>query len=81
MPKGACSEIGGYSVQPASGAPNRNEHSRIRPAGGKIQKLVRLSHGNATSRAPICSGMTKFPKAPVNIGMMTIQTIIEPWTE
>ena len=36
--------------------------NRINPATGKIQKLAMLSHGKATSRAPICSGMTKLPK-------------------
>ena len=32
VPGRACSEIGGYSVQPASGAPIRNEENSIRPA-------------------------------------------------
>src|SRR5579864_2742747 len=43
-----CSRlIGGYSVQPASGAPQRKlPNSRI-PAGGKSQKLNMFSHGNA----------------------------------
>src|SRR5580692_1956318 len=73
VPAAPCSEIGGYSVQPAVGAPMRNDENSINPATGKIQKLSKLSHGNATSRAPICSGKTKLPKPPVNSGMTTSQ--------
>ena len=40
-----------------------------------------FSHGKATSRAPICSGMIKLPKPPVSSGIMTSHTIAEPWTE
>ena len=58
VPAGPCTEIGGYSVQPASGAPMRNDVNRMAAATGYIQKLTRLSHGKATSRAPIMSGMT-----------------------
>ena len=48
---------------------------------GTIQKLGMLSHGNATSRAPICSGITKLPNAPVTSGMRTSHTIIVPCIE
>src|SRR5690348_9169495 len=47
VPGGPCSEIGGYSVHPASGAPTKNELNRMSPAGGNIQKLSMLSQGNA----------------------------------
>src|SRR5665213_1917542 len=40
VPGGPWSEIGGYSVQPASGAPIRNELNRITPATGKIQNAT-----------------------------------------
>ena len=40
-----------------------------------------FSHGKATSRAPICSGMMKLPKPPVTSGMITSHTIAEPCTE
>ncbi len=81
VPGGPCTETGGYSVQPASGAPTNSELKRITPAGGKIQKLVRFSHGNATSRAPIISGITKLPKPPVTSGMIVIQIIPDAWSE
>ena len=81
VPGGPCSEIGGYSVQPASGAPIKNDENRITPATGKIQNATRFSHGKATSRAPICIGITKFPNAPVRSGMTTNHTIEEPCIE
>ena len=65
VPAAPCSEIGGYSIQPAVGAPIKNDENSIKPATGKIQKLSMFSHGNATSRAPICSGNTRLPKPPV----------------
>src|SRR3981081_2306702 len=37
VPCGPISEIGGYSVQPASGAPIKNELNKMTPATGKIQ--------------------------------------------
>ncbi len=42
-----------------------------------IQKLKLLRNGNATSRAPICNGMTKFIM-PVTIGMATKKIMITP---
>src|SRR5579864_9417073 len=78
VPNDSSRLIGGYSVQPASGAPQRKLPKSRMPAGGNSQKLNMFSHGNATSRAPICSGMMRLPNAPVRIGMMTSQTIAEP---
>src|SRR5271170_8410317 len=49
----SCKETGGYSVQPAWGPPNSSELKSMTAATGKIQKLAKLSQGNATSRAPI----------------------------
>ena len=69
VPGGPWSETGGYSVQPDSGAPTRNDAKSRMPAGGNSQKLTMLSHGNATSRAPIISGMRMFPKPPVTSGI------------
>ena len=68
-PGPCCSETGGYSVHPASGAPTKNELNNVIAATGTSQKLSMFSHGNATSRAPICSGITKLPIAPVTSGI------------
>ena len=46
------------------------------PATGTSQKLSMLSHGNATSRAPICSGITMLPSDPVTSGISTSHTIV-----
>ena len=66
--------------RPARGrrADRETTTNRIKPATGNIQKLSMLSHGNATSRAPICSGITKLPKPPVTSGIMTSHTITVP---
>src|ERR1700694_1948581 len=80
VPNDICTENGGYSVHPACGAPYRKLANSKMPAGGKSQKLIMFSHGNATSRAPICSGITRLPKPPVGSGMMTSHTIAEPCT-
>ena len=50
--------FGAYMNQPPSAAPPRN-HERLRksPPNRKHQKPNALMRGNATSRAPICSGM------------------------
>ncbi len=42
-----------------------------------IQKLKLLRNGNDTSRAPICSGTTKFI-SPVTSGMATKKIMIMP---
>ena len=43
-----------------------------------IQKLKLLRNGNDTSRAPICSGTTKFI-SPVTRGIATKKIMITPW--
>src|ERR1700681_4344572 len=43
VPAGSCRLMGGYSVQPASGAPSRKLPNRNMPAGGRSQKLNMLS--------------------------------------
>ncbi len=51
------SELGAYMNQPPSAAPPRNQEAFTTSAPPrKHQKLNALSRGNATSRAPICSG-------------------------
>src|SRR5580700_4123411 len=50
VPAAPCNDTGGYSIQPAVGAPIRNDENSINPETGKIQKLSMLSHGKATSR-------------------------------
>src|SRR5580693_1326722 len=47
VPGGPSTEIGGYSVQPASGAPIRNELNSRTPATGKIQYETKFSQGKA----------------------------------
>ena len=44
------------------------------------QKLTEFSVGNATSRMPSCSGMTKFI-SPITNGIATKKIIIVPWAE
>src|SRR5271165_3734025 len=73
VPAAPCSETGGYSIQPAVGAPIKNDENNINPATGKIQKLSMFSQGKATSRAPICTGKTRLPNPPVSSGITTSQ--------
>ncbi|MNK93259.1 hypothetical protein D3C87_1134110 [compost metagenome] len=42
------------------------------------QKLSELTNGNATSRAPICSGTTMFIR-PTMSGVATKKIMITPW--
>ena len=44
------------------------------------QKPTELSVGKATSRAPSCSGTTKFIR-PMTNGIATKKIIIVPWAE
>src|SRR5207247_1050838 len=46
------------------------------PALPVTQNDSMLRNGNAMSRAPIISGMQKFPKAPARIGMITKKIMI-----
>ena len=43
-------------------------------------RLTEFSVGNATSRMPSCSGMTKFI-SPITNGMATKKIISVPWAE
>src|ERR1043165_2916987 len=72
-------ESGGYAVQPAEAAPpaTKNENVRMMNAGHIIQYDSALRSGNAMSRAPIISGMQKFPNAPTSSGMMTKKIITD----
>jgi hypothetical protein len=50
-------ELGAYMNQPPSAAPPRNHDVLMKmPPNRKHQKPNALMRGNATSRAPICSG-------------------------
>ena len=53
------------------------ETLNISPPNRNIQYESALSRGNATSRAPICSGMTKLKNAAL-IGMITRKIMIRP---
>ena len=56
--EGSVVELGAYPNQPPLGAPPRKklEYRKI-PANRNTQKLNAFNRGNATSRAPIMSGM------------------------
>ncbi len=45
-------------------------------AGTATQKDIMLSFGKAMSRAPIWIGTTKFPNAPIRIGMIAKKIMI-----
>ena len=45
----------------------------------KRYQLKRFKRGKATSRAPIISGITKFPNTAGMDGMRKNQTISTPW--
>ena len=45
-------------------------------AGHMNQYDIMLSLGNAMSGAPVCSGIRKFPNAPVSHGMITKKIMI-----
>ena len=51
---------------------------RTPKAAGNIQKLKLFNLGRAISGAPICIGTSQFAK-PTKAGMMTPNTIINPW--
>ena len=66
----ACTDRGGYSVQPPAGAPpgtNSVSSSSVN-ANGRIQKLKLFSRGSAMSGAPTCIGIIQFAR-PVQAGI------------
>ena len=71
-------ESGAYEVQPAAAWPpsTKKPQSMMMPALNVTQNESMLRNGNAMSRAPIISGMQKFPKAPARIGMITKKIMI-----
>jgi len=73
----AILDKGGYTVHPVPAPTSTNAllKSRIR-LGGKSQKLILFSRGNAISGAPIRIGTKKLPKPPINTGI-TIKKIIK----
>src|SRR5215831_12790819 len=72
-------ESGGYAVQPADAAPpsTKNDAPKNTNAGHMNQYDNAFRNGNAMSRAPIISGMQKFPNAPTSSGMMTRKIITD----
>ena len=70
---------GGYASQPVRANSPTNSDIMTRPAPqAVIQKLKLLRNGNATSRAPICNGTTKF-MSPVTSGIATKKIMMTPW--
>jgi len=55
-----------------------HEVFRKMPPARKHQKPKALMRGNATSRAPICSGTTMFIR-PITSGMATKKIMMTPW--
>lgn len=70
-------ERGGYIVHPvpAPCSTIADTNSSIKD-GGRSQKLMLLSLGNAISGAPISTGSIQFPKPPKRIGI-TMKKIIK----
>src|SRR4029453_5418742 len=66
-------DSGAYDVQPAAAWPpsTKKPESMMTPALAVTQNESMLRNGNAISRAPIISGMQKFPNQPARIGMIT----------
>ena len=55
-----------------------SDANSVSAATGMSQKLNMFSHGNATSRAPICNGITMLPSEPVTSGISTSHTMTVP---
>ncbi len=55
----------------------KNPLNAIRPPNRNSQKLSMFSRGNATSGAPICSGMISFAN-PTNSGVANSSSMIVP---
>ena len=80
MPGEYCAfESGAYAVQPNDAAPPgvKNPAKAIIPPKRKSQYESMFILGNATSAAPICSGMITFAK-PTNNGVANISNMIVP---
>src|SRR5687767_5077804 len=76
----ALPESGGYIVQPDPAEPMsaKNETAINSCEITNTQNDNALSSGNAMSRAPIISGMQKFPNAPIMIGVIAKKIMIKP---
>src|SRR5215471_15973424 len=69
-----------YAVHPACGAPSgtKNDTVSVTIAATIVHTETMFSVGNAMSRAPIISGMQKFPNAPIRIGVTAKKIMIVP---
>ena len=79
MPMPACTDSGGYSVQPPAAAPpgTKNEPISMSAAGGSSQKLQLFIRANAMSGAPIIIGTCQFAK-PTAAGMIAPKIMMRP---
>jgi hypothetical protein len=70
-PECACiPDSGGYTVQPVpTPASTKDDDNNKNNAGGKSQKLMLLSRGNAISQAPIIKGTNQLPNPPIAVGI------------
>ncbi len=73
-------ESGGFAVQPDAEAPpsTRNEIKMMIAPGRTVQNESMLRKGKAMSRAPIWSGMRKFPNPETGASERTKNTMIVP---
>src|SRR5579863_7968898 len=69
-----------YAVQPACGGPSgtKNDAVSVAVAAAIVHTDSMFNVGNAMSRAPIMSGMQKFPNAPMRIGVTAKKIMIVP---
>src|SRR6185436_15432388 len=73
-------ESGGYEVQPpeAAPAPTKKEHRITMQPGRNVQYESAFRNGNAMSRAPVWSGIRKFPKPLTGAVDSTKNTMMVP---
>ncbi len=70
---------GGNASQPvAANSPIHSDSMISTAPDTNSQKLSEFTNGNATSRAPICSGTARFIR-PVISGIATKKIMITPW--
>jgi hypothetical protein len=75
----ACTDNGGYSVQPPAAAPpgTKKDPTSISAAGGRSQKLQLFIRAKAMSGAPIISGTCQLAK-PTAAGMIAPKIMMRP---
>ena len=81
VPAAPCSDTGGYSVQPAVGAPIRNDENSIKPGNRKDPEAQHVQpRKRDVARADLQREHQDYRSRRSSRGMMTSQTIALPWT-